>query len=362
MRKIVLSLAGLGLFGTTFLPAWAHSGPKVVHRSLILNVEDTERYWPDPKKDPVVGKSAWIPKQDNLHFVLEGPMDGGGKLWMEFIKSDGKSWIQTECTPTDSLDNGQVADVNCNTIEPQKAILDTGNFGFKIHYDNASKGIHTELFKGNFKVGTYLNKETKKPNFYINEDWRVPTGYVSLDVAAEPDAPTFRAYFWFKHRDLNFEKLTAQLFYNGKAVGSNTAENNFAENISDRKTYAEPVDAKQDYSYQLWKFVFANVRGKLENPDSYEGSNLFVLNKNPGNYELKVMYGGKLVRTAAFSVGSNGKIAAPGSVEKDSNGNQRFLIPTKVMGDVDLVWDKNAYKTDVYYGNPSPLTSGILAP
>jgi hypothetical protein len=40
-------------------------------------------------------------------------------------------------------------------------------------------------------------------------------------------------------------------------------------------------------------------------------------------------------------------------------GNSRVIVPVQVLGDSDGAWDKNAWKTDAFYGNP---LTGFAAP
>lgn len=356
----ILTAASLMLVFSGPAPATAAAGPQVVMRSLIMNVDNKDHYWADPNKDAVTSKPAWLPHSDFLYFLLEGPYSGG-KLSMEFLKPDGKTWLTTECTPeASSLTDGQVTDVSCNNFLDKQAIPTTGLFTFKIHLDQG--GTRTDLVKGRFKIVPYQDKESKQMQFGIDEDWRVPIGAVSLNDMTEPSQPTFDAFFWFKQRDLDFEQLKATLYLDGKPVGVNTDEYQNANLVKSRKNLSQPADHKQDLSYELWKFHFEDVRGSLTNDSDNPEGKWYVLAQHPGHYELKVTYGGKLVRNARFNVGADGKISAPGLAEKDGYGNRRILVPTQISGDLDFPWDKAAYQTEFYYGNPGPQSSGILAP
>lgn len=365
MRSIVLRMASLSLIGGSLLslgclPALAQSGPKVVQRSVVLNLEDIDHYWPDPKKDPVFNKAAWFPANSYVRFLLEGPVAPESKFVFEFFKPDGKTWFSVDCFGPDELEAGNIAEVNCNTVDEHWAAPLTGDFAFKIQMKQGNQ--KSDLFKGKLKVGSYSGKDSKLPQHGIEEDWRVPLGFVFFDQASEPNSPPMSADFWFKHRSLEFAKLTASLHYNGKQVALNTDESNAANLITDRRTNMEPTDPKKDFSYQLWRFHFDHVRAHVEDPDSYDISNWHILDQHPGKYEIKVFYEGKQVRNTTFVIGGDGQLVAPGSAEKDSNGNLRYLLPTQVLGAVDIPWNKQAYLTDIYYGNPSPTTSGILAP
>jgi hypothetical protein len=74
--------------------------------------------------------------------------------------------------------------------------------------------------------------------------------------------------------------------------------------------------------------------------------------KNPGEYEIKVLQNGRLARTAKFTFGSDYKIADNGMVKQNNLGTLRVLITSQIVGDQDGIWDRNAYKTEAFYGNP----------
>jgi hypothetical protein len=89
-------------------------------------------------------------------------------------------------------------------------------------------------------------------------------------------------------------------------------------------------------------------------PGSY-----FPMWKNPGEYEIKVLRNGKLARTAKFTFGSDYKIVDTGIVKQNNMGTLRVVVPVKIIDDQDGQWDRNAYKTDAFYGNP---LTGLIAP
>jgi hypothetical protein len=82
-------------------------------------------------------------------------------------------------------------------------------------------------------------------------------------------------------------------------------------------------------------------------------SDAFRLDKNPGEYEVKVLRKGKLVRTVKFSVGPDGKIVDPGVSQQNSLGTQRITIFASVTGDEDgRKPDLTAWKTGAFFGEP----------
>jgi hypothetical protein len=74
--------------------------------------------------------------------------------------------------------------------------------------------------------------------------------------------------------------------------------------------------------------------------------------ENAGDYEIKILYKGHLVRSIKFAVDANGKIVDNGIATANKLGNDRVIVPVQVLGDSDGPWDKNAWKTDAFYGNP----------
>ena len=83
------------------------------------------------------------------------------------------------------------------------------------------------------------------------------------------------------------------------------------------------------------------------------------MSENPGDYEIKIIYKGHLVRSIKFAVDPDGKLHDNGIGTSNKLGNLRIIVPVQVMGDSDGQWDKNAWKTDAFYGNP---LTGFTAP
>ncbi len=91
----------------------------------------------------------------------------------------------------------------------------------------------------------------------------------------------------------------------------------------------------------------------------FANRNDFPLYKNPGEYEIKILQNGKLARTAKFTVGPNGQLVDTGIGPQNNLGTGRIVVPVQIIGDQDGKWDRNAYKTDAFFGNP---LAGFIAP
>ncbi|PYS40885.1 MAG: hypothetical protein DMF71_12335, partial [Acidobacteria bacterium] len=86
---------------------------------------------------------------------------------------------------------------------------------------------------------------------------------------------------------------------------------------------------------------------------------LYLMNENPGDYEIKILYQGHLVRSIKFAVDAEGKLVDNGIGTSNKLGSNRIIVPVQVLGDADGKWDKTAWKTEAFYGNP---LTGFTAP
>jgi len=78
----------------------------------------------------------------------------------------------------------------------------------------------------------------------------------------------------------------------------------------------------------------------------------FLLSQNPGEYEVKVLRDGNLVRLMKFTIGADGRFVDNKIASANNLGWYGLVLPVRVMGSSDGAWDANAWKTDAFYGNP----------
>jgi hypothetical protein len=78
---------------------------------------------------------------------------------------------------------------------------------------------------------------------------------------------------------------------------------------------------------------------------------LYSLAANPGDYEFKVLWNNHLARAIKFTVASDGKFDN-GIATANKLGSNRVIVPVQIIGDQDGAWDKTAWKTEAFYGNP----------
>ncbi|MCI0355494.1 MAG: hypothetical protein L0099_10720, partial [Acidobacteria bacterium] len=194
------------------------------------------------------------------------------------------------------------------------AVRFTGLVDFAIHVSNDLYGTNLVLFQGKAKVAKTPPKfkDINSFEYYVDDDWRLPIGYLS------------------RGRTLNFEVwlrshwvgVSAYMFYQGKKV---------ADGI--------------------------NCSGAPVRCEFFAGDDAIEVLK-PGEYEIKVLNDNRLTRTAKFTVAEDGSYDN-GIASANKLGSDKVIVPVKVIGELDGPWDKLAWKTGAFYGNP---LTGFTAP
>lgn len=177
---------------------------------------------------------------------------------------------------------------------------------------------------------------------------------VNLTSSKDQNMPPLKVAMWFRG-ELDNTKLAAYLFYNGKQIGSTKEQTGGAG--YDAAIFANASEGNT--RWERWAFSWGLVRGwNADTSSANNTSQMFFLNRNPGEYEVKVLRDGDLARSAKFTVGPDGKLVDNGITQKNSLGGLAMILPVKVIGAGDGQWDPNAWK-DAFYGNP---LSGFVAP
>ena len=184
---------------------------------------------------------------------------------------------------------------------------------------NEVMGTNATLLTGKFKVnkfhvGNNLPAFKNQFEYYVDQDWSLPIGYLWLSTQADAKAPVVVATLWFRGES-DATKLAAYLFYNGKQIAS-TKEQTGSE-ASDASLLTSGND--KDPRWERWSFRWYSVRG-YNIDTSNNNSSFFLLNQNPGEYEVKVLREGDLVRSMKFTVGADGKFVDNGVASQNNLG------------------------------------------
>jgi hypothetical protein len=334
--------------GTAATPSHtSQSGPTLLKRTVAISTKRFLRYWPNPKAaEPQYNTYSWTP---GLSFQVLGPLAGGSQLVFEVNLPDGKPWVSFNLRTPEAGDDELIKikgpDLDESELE-KKAITQTGVFPFKIMLKNALAGTNEPIFAGKFKVATYAPDQAipeykGKQEFYVVQDWRLPVGYIWYDPTLDENVPALGVQMWFRGTHEG-EKIEGVVFYKGQQVG--TALGNNEEEIS--TGVGDPQGR-----WGLWTFQFAKVRGYNQDTSANTYPETFFLDKNPGDYEVKVLRQQKLARAAAFTVGADGRIVDNGMAKQNKLGGIRMVLPVKIIGDQDVKYDPLSWKTDMFYGN-----------
>jgi len=305
----------------------------------------------------------WIPRID---FKVNGALPSGSRLAVEYTLPGGKPWLKIDCEPESKFDGKILVVRNCGrTIPVEKSSLATGFVDFKILLTNELQGTNRTLFAGKFKVGKFLNNPQFKNevDFYVDQDWNLPIGYLyaaetrnylAPDSAQNVNFGALEAAMWFRGAEKT-RKLAAYLFYNGKQIAQTE---NTSVSVAGTEFEVNTFNADTNNEWARVRFVFFNVH--LFNYETLnQHPDAFHVAKNPGEYEIKVLRNGKLARSLKFTVGKDGKPSAPGAVENYNLNAFRFVFPVQIIGDADGMWNREAWKSEAFYGNPP---SGFVAP
>ncbi|MFT3745748.1 MAG: hypothetical protein QM785_15840 [Pyrinomonadaceae bacterium] len=327
----------------------ASTEASILRRTMNVWPRRYLRYWKNPAAaEPVYDTWSWAPE---ISFSIYGPVASGSQVFVEWDTPDGKPWFtQRMRTPTlepDYYDEVKdVEGISRDDMEKKAITTQSGLFPFRIKLKNAINGTEQLLFSGKYKMFPSVPNQAipefkGKKEFVIDEDWRIPMAWLWLNPVNNEKAPILNTQMWFKASESS-DNFEAFLFYNGKQISNSKAgsADETMYNASDEKATR----------YSLRTFYFPTVRGW--NKDTYNSfASSHFLDKNPGEYEIRVLRNGELSRSFAFTVGSDGKVVDNGVAKNNKVGGTRWIIPAKVLGTADGKVNLNAWQTDAFYGN-----------
>jgi restriction endonuclease S subunit len=108
-----------------------------------------------------------------------------------------------------------------------------------------------------------------------------------------------------------------------------------------------PLTRVKRWQFQ-WKNVLVDNNGTF-NRDNFP--NAFYIDKNPGNYTVKIYNKGVQIRELEFTVGSDGRFAKPGYSDQVFIPYYTVVLPVKVTSPEEK-WNATAWKTESFYANP----------
>ncbi len=313
---------------------------------------------------------SWVPR---MQFRVNGPIASGSQLYAEFTVPGTGAWVKFDCK-TNEVQKGFWWETECggrDGITENKGITYTGPVNFTIKMRNELMGGDVTLFTGKMKAAKVHSNETGPDYvnhfvYYVDHDWNLPIGYMfyDRDDVRGWNYPSFSFAFWAR-TEYN-APYEPHLFHNGKEVGKVMYEGEEVGKASCGTTEVEnnttqSTEPHGQFVWTRWKCNFPSVRAWNKTGEKIESmfGPLYMMSENAGDYEIKILYKGHLVRSIKFAVDAQGKIVDNGIATSNKLGTDRVIVPVQVLGDSDGPWDKTAWKTDAFYGNP---LTGFTAP
>lgn len=337
-------------------PVLADDPPVVARDSIRVTASRIAGVWKNGKQGP---GASWLPA---IEFGINGPIAGDNRYSVDFTLPGNKPWVTFECPHAAvEIKQGWWWKTECGAlmtnrdpgIKDSKSVAATGTFGFTIRVRNEAAGTKATLFTGKIKVAK-LTPNPKTPlevDFYVDEDWRIPIGYLGFDEGPmgktvgssyrRGDSNVLLAAMDFRGQP---GEVKGQLLYQGVELVQDVCQ----PGITDESDPAKPI----------WREVQCRFNGVYRTEPTGGGeAPLHALDKNPGDYEIKVQAGGKMARSIKFTVGADGIIEGVAAASR--LGSERGVVPVQVLGNQGP-WDKSAWKAGAFYGNP--LTGFKAAP
>ena len=301
---------------------------------------------------------SWVPE---MKFRVNGPIASGSQLYVQFALPTGP-WVKFDCE-TNNTEKGYWWRTECGgrQIEEAQSSTYTGPVNFVIKMRNELQGTDTTLFTGKMKVGKHRSNEhgpkaVNKFVYYVDHDWNLPIGYVYLtpsDVHGWK-MPDFHVAFWVRGEANKFDP---HLFYQGKEVGKKFLDGmevgraGCESEVENNPTHYVEDSVLQKAKWARVECDFPNIKGSNTAGEGHIAGELFTLDKNPGEYEFKLLWNNKLARSIKFTVAPGGKFDN-GIATNNALGSDRVIVPVQIIGDQDGAWNKTAWQTDGFYGNP----------
>jgi hypothetical protein len=328
-------------------PMRPNGTPQLIKTSIYVQAQSHNEYW---KMKGQRNHSSWVPLvRFDQFYNNDSPLN----YTVDYFNPDGSAWYSEKLESS-----GRNADrtVVYKSPSPWAGTLDTkstdatGIFSFKITND-ATKEV---LYQGKFNVDKFSTSnggpDKNKFGFYVDHDWLMPYGTVGFhhSVSEIGGMPPLVSV-WIKGTP-DASDLEGRIFYQGKQIGSTKdggGASDYDERAADMSAAFAPLTRVKRWQFQ-WKNVLVDNNGTF-NRDNFP--NAFYIDKNPGNYTVKIYNKGVQIRELEFTVGSDGRFVKPAYSDQVFIPYYTVVLPVKVTSPEEK-WNATAWKTESFYANP----------
>jgi hypothetical protein len=291
---------------------------------------------------------SWTP---DIRFDTSGNIPSGAQYYATVSLPNGAPWVEMDCK---WVGGSQSSYYQCGgpNVPEEKGTTAAGVFPFAIKMRNELQGTDQTLFNGKVKIekapgddGTPAER-ARKSFFYPAHDWAMPVGYVFY----APEENYLYTSFWVRGGTNNIQP---HVFYKGKELdyaGTDKASCKDRAEVGD--AYIRSVKPAP-----IWRLVECRLYSVVIRDKGNKDDTRHRLMSNPGEYEIKVLRDEELARSIKFTVGAGGDFTGgvPLLYRIDASSEERLsgvMVPVQIIGAQDGAWDRNAWKTDAFYGNP----------
>jgi hypothetical protein len=323
--------------------------PVFLKHSVYVSTQIHDQYWKSPNERDY---SSWVPL---IRFDLFYNNEANLNYTVEYYNPDGSLWYSEKLEQGNSSADRTVL---FRSPSPWGGVLDTkstdktGDFSFKIN-DQSGQTI----YQGKFKVGKYSRanrpQEKNKNDFYVDHDWLAPFGMIGFhhsDLTIGGNPPEIS--FWLNGL-ITADELEGRLFYNGRQIASTRDEirGSGVSGYDERAPSYAPAFAHQ-YIWKRWQFQWGNFLVDNNGPFNRENfPKAHFMDKNPGEYTVRVFHNGAPIRETSFTVGADGRYGVPAYSDQIFMPYHHIILPVKMTAAPDK-FNPHAWKTDAFYGNP----------
>ena len=291
---------------------------------------------------------SWTPV---IKFDTNGSIPSGAHYHALVSTPAGAPWVDMDCK---WVGGSQSNYYQCGgpDVPEEKGTTATGLFPFAIKIRNELNGTDETLFTGKVKIekapgddGTPAER-AKKSFFFPNHDWALPVGYVFYS----PEENYLYTSFWVRGQTYN---VKPHIFYQGKELDYGGADKASCRDVAEvGDAYIRTVKPAP-----IWRFVECKFFTVIASEKGNKDDTRQRVMSNPGEYEIKVLWNNHLSRSIKFNVGPDGNLSGGvpllyrvrGDAEERLSG---VIVPVAILDEQDGPWDKNAWKTGAFYGNP----------
>src|SRR4051794_39906357 len=177
LRRRVFQMITIGFVAIVSLQISARAQPSIQKDTVLVSAFTVDSY------KGSFDTWSWLPV---VKFKVNGPIESGSQLYVEFSQPGGGAWVKFDC-PTEMAQKGRWWKTECGgrDIGEEKGVTAGGTVSFNIKMRNELAGTDVTLFSGKTKVAKAHSNLTgptavQKFVYYTDQDWNLPIGYVYM--------------------------------------------------------------------------------------------------------------------------------------------------------------------------------------